>query len=137
MSVPKPLRNESKLEAQIKTDDFVKHTIHIMANEKVFDPIYHKFGDRIIDHSLDIASDIWEANQIKVRKNPKRWERRSDLQQHALGGFERVQTEIRVARELYHLRTKKFNAWMGKLLEAEQTTRRWVQADNKRYKDLT
>lgn len=136
MSVPKALRNHSTLEAQVVTDDFVKHTIHIMANEKFFDPVYHKFGDRIIDLALDVAENIWAANQIKVRKNPKRWEKRSDLQQEALSGFERLQTLIRIARSLYHLRSKKFGAWMYKLLTAEKVTKRWVQADNKRYNYL-
>lgn len=137
MSVPAPLRNKTPLEAQIKVDEMVGHTIHIMANEKVFDPTYHVFGDHILDTAINISKDVWEANEIRVRKNPNRWQKRSDLQQRALDGFERLYTLMRIAKTLYHLRSKKYSAWVYKVSDAEEETKKWVKSDRRRFKSLS
>ncbi len=137
MSVPAPLRNKTPLNAQVKVDEMVRHTIHIMANEKVFDPTYHVFRDHILDTALNISKDVWEANEVRVRKNPVRWAKRSDLQQKALGGFDRLYTLMRIAKELYHLRSKKYSAWVYIVSEAEEETLKWVKGDNKRYSSLS
>ena len=137
MSVPVPLRNKSTLDAQIKTDDMVQHTLIILSNEKVFNPRFQVVADKVIGLCLDISQNIWEANNTRVRKNPKRWERRNDLQILALAQFDRLLTLVRICRGLYHLRGKKYIAWVDKICIAKDATKKWHIADVKRYGSLS
>lgn len=136
MSVPGPLRKKSPFETQMKVDEMAQHTITIISNEKVFDPKYHVMTDRIMDTVLDISEGVYEANEIKVRNNPKRWERRRDLQERALGKFDRLHTLARISRSLYHLRGKKYSAWVDKICTAETSVDNWAKSDKKRFKHL-
>ena len=133
MSVPAPLRKKSSLEAQIKTDDMVMHTLTIFSNPKVFNPRFQKVADIVIGLCLDISQNIWNANLVKVRKHPKRWEKRHDLQSLALDQFDRLLTLARICRRLYHLKSGKYEAWIDKICIAQDTTKSWVKSDMKRY----
>ena len=106
MSVPVPLRSESKLEAQVRTEEMVCHTIRIMANPKVFDPTYHALADRVLDCAISIGQDMWEANGIRVTDG-QTWEERRALQRRACRHFDVLLYLITLCRKVYHLRARK------------------------------
>lgn len=136
MSVPSPLRSESKLIAQMKTEEMITHTLHITANENVFDPKYHVLADKINDLAISIGKDIWEANGIRVNGNPEHWRIRHGLQDRACRHFNDLLYLIGLAKKTYHLRSRKFYAWINKVTEARDYTRKWRDSDVSKYGHL-
>lgn len=137
MSVPAPLRNPSKLKAQLAADDMVMHTVTIISNPKVFSRQFDAILSRILDISLDASQSVWEANNIRVRNNPTRWNRRHEKQLHAMDCFDRLLTLARISRQLFHLRGSKYSAWVDKICIAKEDTKKWIKSDVKRYGHLS
>ena len=133
MSVPVGERSESKLVAHEKTEDMIVHTIKILANEKVFDPNLHALADRVIDLAVSIGQDMWEANGIRVGDDPRRWEVRRHLQERACRHFDVLLYLMGLCRKAYRLRSRKYYAWVNKVREARDLTRKWRDADVRRY----
>lgn len=136
MAVPSGQRSESKLEAQVVVDELVKHTIHIMSNEKVFDPKYGMLSDRVIDCVIGIGQDMWEANLIRVNNSPRKWAYRKGLQDRAIRGFATLLYLIRLCRHTYHLRKGKYEHWVQMARDAKNCARAWRESDVRRYGHL-
>lgn len=112
------------------------HTLEVCANEKIFIPKFQSLTDKIVDLSIDIYLDVWEANNIWMdpkNPDPRNWEYRSDLQENAIRKCRKLLGLISLARGRFHLRGKKVNYWSGKVIEAMRSIQRWHESDVRRY----
>lgn len=135
MSVPVPMRNESKLEVQVKCEDLVVHTIHITSNPNVFDPKYQAFINRIVDTALEVGQSVWDANGIMV-KTAEDYKERRRLQDLAIRQTNVLLYQMTVAKKLFHLRGSKYKAWVEKARAAKAFTRKWRDSDAHRFGHL-
>ena len=112
------------------------HTLDVCSNEKIFVPRFQKLTDKIIDLSIDIYMDVWDANDIWMdpkEPDPRNWEERSRLQEYAIRKCKKLLALIGLARSKFHLRGKKVNYWSGKVIEAMRCIQRWHESDIRRY----
>jgi len=135
MSVPVGQRNESKLEAQVKCEDLVAHTVHITSNPNVFDPKYQAFINRVVDTAVGIGQDVWEANGIRV-KTAEDYRMRHGLQERAVRQANVLLYLMTIAKKLFHLRGSKYRAWVEKARVAKAYVRNWRDSDARRYGHL-
>ena len=136
MSVHKPARNTSRLDVHEKANEMVRHTVHICSNDRVFDPRYAAFTARIVDTAVNASQWLWAANNIRVNGDPRRWERRRDLQERSCEALDSLIYLIGVARMLYKLRTGKYEHWVRMVVEVRDLARRWRDSDALRYGHL-
>mgnify|MGYP002869566058 FL=1 len=135
MSVPKYMRNESKLEVQVKCEELTSHTIHITSNPNVFDPKYQAFINRVVDTAISIGQDVWDANGIRVADADGYRERRR-LQERAVREVNVLLYLMTIAKKLFHLRGNKYRAWVEKADAAKAFIRKWRDSDARRYGHL-
>lgn len=76
MSVPVPLRRESKLQLEVDAYKMVSYTLEITSNPKTFDIRYSSLTERIVDVALDIGMGIWEANKLNLKDETERTKRK-------------------------------------------------------------
>ena len=129
------MRGESKLEAQVKCEELVSHTVHITSNPNVFDPKYQAFINRVVDCAISIGQDVWEANGIKVSCAADYTIRRR-LQERAVRSIDVLLYLMTIARKLFHLRGSKYRAWVEKARAAKAFARKWRDSDARRYGHL-
>lgn len=133
VSVHAAQRSKSPLEVQAKCEELIRHTVHICSNERVFDPRYSSFTARIVDTAVMSGKLLWQANGIRVNDNPRKWDRRRDLQESACEELDSLLYLIGVARRLYHLRKGKYEHWARLASETRDLARRWRDSDARRY----
>ena len=133
-----------KLDAQTKAEKLVAHTVHIVSNEKVFDPRYEAINNRIVDCAIGIGADIWEANGIRVTGNgisaaesARRYRARKDLQDQAIREIRTMLYLMGIAKRLNKkLRTRKFEYWVKLARETKDLASSWRDSDAHRYGHL-
>lgn len=136
MSVPVGERKESKLEVFVQALSLVKYTLEITKNEKIFLPEYKGcVTDDIVETAKNIYIDSWDANNIRVT-NKKDWEERRILQLRAARNCNRLLALIGIAKSMFHLKSKRVEFWVGKVLNVRSMIRKWNQNDNERYKKI-
>ena len=133
MSVRVSERSESKLEVQEKAEKLVSHTVHIMSNPKVFDPRYSRFHDRIVDCAVSVGQCLWEANGIRVEKDPAKYRLRRGLQDEAIRSINNMFYLMAVARRLDHLRSRKYSHWVEMTRTVKELAVAWRDSDARRY----
>ncbi|MBR3326049.1 MAG: hypothetical protein IKG22_01830 [Atopobiaceae bacterium] len=136
MSVPVGMRGESKLEAQVKCEELVSHTVHITSNPNVFDPKYQAFINRVVDCAISIGQDVWEANGIKVSCAAD-YTIRHRLQERAVRSIDVLLYLMTIARKLFHLRGSKYRAWVEKARAAKGDSRLLMEGCDGWFADLT
>lgn len=136
MSVHATQRSASTLDVQARCEELVRHTVHICSNERVFDPRYAAFTGRIVEQAVECGRMLWQANGIRVGNDPRRWERRRELQERACEGLDTLLYLMGVARRLYHLRSGKYEHWARLAVETRDLARRWRDSDARRYGHL-
>lgn len=135
MSVRVRDRKPSMLDAQVKMEELVKHTIHIVSNQNVFDPQYEKFHGLIVETALVAGCDMWEANGIRVR-GAEDYALRRSLQDEAIRKLNVLLYLMTIARKLDHLRRKKYEHWVGLATSTRDMARKWRDSDAKRHSRL-
>lgn len=133
MTVRVAERSESKLEAQVRTEELIVHTLRITSNPNVFDPTCSALTNRVIDCAIGIGQDMWEANNIRVVKGDKSWPTRHALQRRALRQFNVLLYLITLCRRAFHLRTKKYEHWVSLVRDAKTLAQKWRDSDVRRY----
>lgn len=134
MSVPEGKRKTSKLDALIKAKSLTAYTLQICANEKTFPPQYRGIiTDDIVKLAKDIFIVAWTANNIYVKEDPAKWERRKSLQAQAISKCESLLVLIQIAQETMHLSSKRVKYWGEKVLEVRGLLRGWYNSDCNRY----
>jgi len=136
MSVPVSQRNETKLLVHQKTEDMILHTIQIVQNEKIFVPAFKRLSDMVVELAIEIGMDLWEANGIYVGNDAKKWENRYELENRACRNFDVMLYLLTLCRKAFHLRTRKYNAWVEKVITARNLAKKWRDSDVRRYGGL-
>ena len=137
MTVHKEERGEDKLDAQKNAEKLLAHTVHIMANVKVFDPAYAYLHRQIADCAVEIGADIWEANGIKVGSSARRYLKRLELQEDAIRKTGRMLFLMGAAKRLdKKLRTMKYLYWVNLARETRSLAIAWRDSDARRYGHL-
>ena len=127
------VRLHSPMDLHMKANALVKHTIHITSNENVFDTKYEGFTAEIVKTATEAGSLLWAANGINVGDSPKRWQRRSELQERACERLDQLVYMIEVAHSLYSLRKGKYEHWSKMAVEVRTLARSWRDSDTRRY----
>lgn len=135
MAVPKSERGECKLEVFTKATNLIIYTLQITSNENVFNPKYKYFTDRIVDLSLDIGQNIWEANNVYV-KEAKDYLFRKGLQKKAIRDCDSLLYNITIAKRIFHLSGKRVGFWSSSVKEIRDMIVKWKESDIKRFGSL-
>lgn len=134
MSVPVGERGEGKLEVIVMAQKLATYTIKITKNKKVFTPEYNDAITADIIHTAkDIFVSCWEANNIRVNKNPERAKERLKLQEYAAQQCNNLLTLIQLAQPIFHLTGKRVRYWSIMTLGTRMHIRKWNETDRKRY----
>ena len=110
------------------------HTYRNLANEKYFPKEQSEFIREMRTCALDIQRLCWRANNIRVDGNPKRYERRTDLQDQAAEFCNDMLMLIETAMKLFHLPWKKTKYWIDEYAKLRKMIRAWREGDVKRLK---
>ena len=132
MSVPVNQRSHGKLEACVKTHEIAVYSIKILANRKTFTAEYASFISKIESAAIDIHSFAWSANGISVT-DTESYTSRIALQQKAISECGVLLSYIDIAKNLFHLDTKRVKYWSTMVIEAKKLLRAWRDSDKKRY----
>lgn len=140
MSVVKSHRKEAYLDVIIKAKNLASYTIKITKNQKMFPPEYNNgITNRIIDTATQIYMDCWTANNIYVGKdengNPKieNLQERLWLQERARLKCNELLALIQLAKEVFHLKSKRVQFWGSNTLEVRNKIKAWNESDRKRF----
>lgn len=136
MSVHAAERGEDKLDVQKKAEKLIAHTVHIMTNEKVFNPKYSDFHQRIVDCAVEIGACIWEANGIRAN-NSERYAERHRLQERAVRKIGVLLYLMSIAKRLdKNLRRGKYDCWVHLARETKGITIAWRDSDARKFRRL-
>ena len=136
MSVHAAERGEDKLDVQKKAEKLIAHTVHIMTNEKVFNPKYSDFHQRIVDCAVEIGACIWEANGIRAN-NSEHYADRHRLQEKAVRKIGVLLYLMSIAKRLdKNLRRGKYNYWVHLARETKDIAIAWRDSDAKKFRRL-
>lgn len=134
MSVPEPLRHKGRLEVHVKTQFLASYTIKILGNEKTFPPTVDKdLVGRIRGCAMDIYAKAWTANKIRAEGNAVNREMRYRLQEEAILMCDEMLAYIGIAKQVFHLRSRRMKYWGGLITEAQGMLQAWKESDIKRY----
>lgn len=136
MSVRVGERGESKLEVQLLCERLIEHTVTILNNPKVFRPQYDKLHERILDTLISAGACMWEANGIKVDKDPQKYLKRRALQEEAITKLNLLLYLMTVSKRLDHLRARKYAHWSQLARKVRDMARKWRDSDHQRYGGL-
>ena len=136
MSVPVGQRNKCKLDVLVKAKELAKYTLNITKNNKVFLPEYQTaLTDDIIRSAKDIYIHAWVANIVKVTNKDNK-ESRLKLQEQAIYNSIELLALIELAKNVYHLKSKRAWFWADRTINVRNLIREWHSADIKRYSNI-
>ena len=134
MSVPTGRRQENKFEVFLEAQALTVYTIKICCNKKVFLPEYQSaITDDIIRTAKDIYVNIWQANNILVKKKAHAV-KRLELQREAAMQCNNLIALMQIAKTVFHLSSKRIKFWGASTIKVRGLIRAWAEADKKRYK---
>ena len=133
MSVPVNQSTHGKLEVCVKAHDLCCYTLQITANKKNFTQEFQEsLTNRIVEAAIDIHTLCWSANNILVNSVDDLRER-TMYQEKAAIRCNILLSLIDVAKQIFHLSTKRVTYWAGKTIETRNLIRAWRESDLKRY----
>ena len=131
MSVPQPLRNETKLKLLDQVMKLTAYTLNIVNNEKRFPKRYRWCcTSKIVDSTYAILNYVNKANDIFV-KTIEDYKLRRNYQQIAY-------SECRALLGMVDIATTSFNltpseSWVVMIAEIKSAIKQWLDNDFKRY----
>ena len=134
MSVPEPERHKGRLEVHVKAQALAVHTAKILSNEKIFNPsVDSTLIERMKNCAYDIYIRSWQANKIRAETNAINRITRYNLQEESILLCDELHTLIGIAKQVYHLRSRKVKYWSGLIVEVRALLQGWKESDVKRY----
>ena len=134
MSVPVPKRGHGELEVNTKARNLTVYTLHILANEKHFPQEQAAYIDMIRETAINISALCWEANNIKVNNDMNRYMRRLSLQDQAADQCNRLCYLIEIAKQLFHLETRRVRYWLEQTTELRSYIHAWRDSNAQNLK---
>jgi len=134
MSVPEPLRHKGRLEVHVKAQLMASYTAKILSNTKVFNPeVDTEIINRIKCCAYDIYAKAWAANQIRANTNQINRITRYSLQEEAILLCDEMLAYIGIAKQVFHLTSKRMKYWSGLITEVRRLLQAWKESDVSRY----
>ena len=134
MSVPEGKRTKSRMEVHVKAQALATYTARILSNEKTFKPeVDREIVDRIRNCAYDIYAKAWSANKIQAETNDVNRRMRYQLQEEAILLCDTMLAYIGIAKQVFHLRSKRVKYWAGQITEVQGLIQKWKESDVKRY----
>lgn len=134
MSVPEGKRHKGRMEVHIKAQALASYTARILANEKTFNPqIDREIIRRIKACAYDIYAKSWKANKIRAETNKENRRMRYGLQQESILLCDEMLAYIGIAKQVFHLRSKRIKYWSGMILDVQRLLQAWKESDADRY----
>ena len=131
MSVPTWRRIENELNLFVEAQEFAIHILKITSNEKIFKPIFKEsITDRLNQLAIDIYTNLWKANHYKLGTNERR-----QLQSLSIENCIDFLAILNLGIRAFHLKHKKTDYIVGKLLLIRDTTKKWINNDIDRLKE--
>lgn len=134
MSVPEGKRTYSRMEVHVKAQFLASYTAKILSNEKVFNPkVDSEIIGRIKNCAYDIYAKSWTANKIRAETNTINRINRYSLQEESILLCDEMLAYIGVAKQVFHLSSKRMKYWSKLILEVRALLQAWKESDVKRY----
>ena len=133
-SVPVERRDTGELNVNTEARRMCAYTLKITANPKTFDTAHKDLIDMIRADAIEICALAWEANEIKVGQNERRYERRISLQEIAADKCNHLCCLIELAQPVFHIETCRKCHWKRKVEDVRNLIRAWHDSDAKRLK---
>lgn len=122
------------MEVHIKAQALASYTARILANEKTFNPqIDREIIRRIKACAYDIYAKSWKANKIRAETNKENRRMRYGLQQESILLCDEMLAYIGIAKQVFHLRSKRIKYWSGMILDVQRLLQAWKESDADRY----
>ena len=134
MSVPEGKRHKGRLEVHVKAQYLASYTAKILSNNKVFNPeVDEEIIRRIKCCAYDIYTMAWTANKIRADTNSINRKMRYQRQEEAILLCDEMLAYIGVAKQVFHLKSKRIKYWSGLILEVRSLLQKWKESDVSRY----
>ena len=134
MSVPEGKRHKGRLELHVKAQYMASYTARILSNDKTFNPeVDEEIIRRIKNCAYDIYAKTWAANKIRAETNPINRKMRYTMQEESILLCDQMLAYIGIAKQIFHLRSKRMKYWSGLILEVRELIQRWKESDVDRY----
>ena len=130
-NVPKWKRKPSDLDLFIEAQELAIHILKITQNENIFKPMLQtSITDRLNKLAIDIYTNLWKANHYKIGS-----EERKTLQLLAIENCIDFLAIWNLGIRAFHLKSKKTNYVVGKIVQIRDTTKKWIKNDIDRLKE--
>lgn len=83
--------------------------------------------------AYDIYTMAWTANKIRADTNSINREMRYQRQEEAILLCDEMLAYIGVAKQVFHLKSKRIKYWSGLILEVRSLLQKWKESDVSRY----
>lgn len=134
MSVPECKRHKGRLEVHVKAQFLASYTAKILSNTKTFDQnIDPEIIHRIKCCAYDIYARSWSANKIHANTNTINRITRYAMQEEAITMCDEMLAYIGIAKQVFHLASKRMKYWSGLILEVQRLLQAWKESDVNRY----
>ena len=134
MSVPEGKRHKGRLEVHVKAQFLAAYTAKILSNQKVFSPETDaEIIRRLKCCAYDIFMKSWTANKIRAETNTENRRMRYQRQEEAILLCDEMISYIGIAKQVFHLRSKRVKYWAGLISEVRQLLQKWKESDVSRY----
>ena len=134
MSVPECKRHKGRLEVHVKAQFLASYTAKILSNTKTFDPnIDPEIVHRIKCCAYDIYARSWSANKIRADTNMTNRIIRYSMQEEAIMMCDEMLAYIGIAKQVFHLTSKRMKYWAGLIMEVQRLLQGWKESDVNRY----
>lgn len=134
MSVPEGKRHKGRMEVHIKAQALASYTARILANENVFKPeTDREIINRIRNCAYDIYAKAWAANRVRAETNDLNRRMRYELQEEAILLCDTMLAYIGIAKQVFHLRSKRIKFWSSLIIEVQKLLQAWKESDVSRY----
>lgn len=125
MSVPTWKRTENELNLFVEAQEFAVHILKITFNEKIFKKEFKvSITDRLNQLAMDIYLNLWKANHYKLGTSE-----RSSLQKLTLENCVDFLAIWNLGIRAFHLKHRKTEYVVGKLIAIRDTTKKWIKSD--------
>lgn len=136
MSVPVNLRNVPDTEANSKSDsveacaELFDHAVKCCQTSKVQSGIFAFLANGIIQQSLEIYLNAYEANGVpyyKGRITEENYNDRRKLIIEAMRGCSNLEGLVSLGKRSFHWRNKKIKYWVGITIKTREQLSHWLR----------
>lgn len=134
-SVRKKDQAEHRFTVLDKVLDMYSHTITVISNDKIFDRTYSSMISRIEEEARTIYHYVRSANEDYDNRKQDEALMRIKLQEQAIELCKWLKTDVRLAKNVFHLRAKKVAYWTKLINESMAAINGWHIGEKRNYRE--